>query len=163
VYCFYAGSQAVDFVKQYKQSGLKLPLYGAGFLTEGGVLAAEGDDARGVQTVMNYVPDLDNQANRQFSNAYQTKFQQTPDIYAVTAWDAAWVLDHAIAAAGANPTSASINAAIATLGAIDSPRGDWRFGPNGHSPIQAWYRRTVGPDGRPLANVTQQTLTTIGS
>jgi branched-chain amino acid transport system substrate-binding protein len=162
VYCFYAGSQAVDFVKQYQQSGLTIPLYGAGFLTEGAVLAAEGPAARGVQTVMNYVPDLDNPANRQFSNAYQSKYQLTPNIYAVTAWDAAWVLDNAIAAAGPNPTSASINAAIKQLGAIDSPRGDWRFG-SGHSPVQRWYLRKVDADGRPLANVTQQTLTTLGS
>jgi branched-chain amino acid transport system substrate-binding protein len=163
VYCFYAGTMAVDFVKQYKQSGLSLPLYGAGFLTEGAVLAAEGAAADGVQTVMNYVPDLDNPANRTFSTAYQQKFQTPPSIYSVTGWDAALLLDQAIAAAGANPTSESINTAIGKLGAIDSPRGSFRLGTVGHSPVQAWYLRKVAFDGRTRANVTQQTLTTLGS
>lgn len=163
VYCFYAGSMAVDFVKQYKQSGLNLPLYGAGFLTEGAVLNAEGAAADGVQTVMNYVPDLDNPANRTFSTAYQQKYQQPPSIYSVTAWDAALLLDQAIAAAGTTPTSESINTAISKLGAIDSPRGSFRLGTVGHSPVQAWYLRKVAFDGRTRANVTQQTLTTLGS
>lgn len=163
VYCFYAGTMAVDFVKQYKQSGLALPLYGAGFLTEGAVLNAEGAAADGVQTVMNYVPDLDNPANRTFSTAYQQKYQQPPSIYSVTAWDAALLLDQAIAAAGTNPTSESINTAISKLGAIDSPRGSFRLGTVGHSPVQAWYLRKVAFDGRTRANVTQQTLTTLGS
>lgn len=163
VYVFFAGTMAVDFVKQYKQSGLDLPLYGAGFLTEGAVLAAEGAAADGVQTVMNYVPDLDNPANRTFSTAYQQKYQSPPSIYSVTAWDAALLLDQAIAAAGTNPTSESINTAISRLGAIDSPRGSFRLGTVGHSPVQAWYLRKVAFDGRTRANVTQQTLTTLGS
>lgn len=163
VYVFYAGSMAVEFVKQYKQSGLTLPLYGAGFLTEGAVLTAEGAAADGVQTVMNYVPDLDNPANRTFSTEYQKKYQQPPSIYSVTAWDAALLLDQAIAAAGENPTSEAINTAIGKLGAIDSPRGSFRLGPVGHSPVQAWYLRKVAFDGRTRANVTQQTLTTLGS
>ncbi|GAA3348828.1 ABC transporter substrate-binding protein [Amorphoplanes nipponensis] len=163
VYVFFAGTMAVDFVKQYKQSGLALPLYGAGFLTEGAVLNAEGAAADGVQTVMNYVPDLDNPANRTFSTAYQQKYQQPPSIYSVTAWDAALLLDQAIAAAGTNPTSESINTAVSKLGALDSPRGSFRLGTVGHSPVQAWYLRKVAFDGRTRANVTQQTLTTLGS
>ncbi len=48
VYCFYAGSSAIDFVKQYAQSDVReLPLYAAGFLTEGGVLAAQGAGGEG--------------------------------------------------------------------------------------------------------------------
>ena len=40
VYCFYAGAEAVAFVKQYRQFGLagRIPLYCSGFVTEGGVL-----------------------------------------------------------------------------------------------------------------------------
>jgi branched-chain amino acid transport system substrate-binding protein len=164
VYCFYAGTSAVDFVKAYAQAGLKgrIPLYGAGFLTEGSVLAAEGADADGIQTVLNYAADLDNPANRAFATAFQKAYSATPNIYNVTGYDAASVLDQAIAAAGENPTSASINTAIGKLGAIDSPRGSWRFGQQ-HSPIQPWYLREVRTDGRGRANVVVQTLTTLGT
>src|SRR3712207_7027802 len=43
VYCFYAGAEAVAFVKQYQQFGLasKIPLYCSGFVTEGGVRSEE--------------------------------------------------------------------------------------------------------------------------
>ncbi|MGL4743880.1 MAG: ABC transporter substrate-binding protein [Dermatophilaceae bacterium] len=163
VYCFYAGTAAVDFVKQYDQAGLKgkVPLYGAGFLTEGAVLAAQGSAATGVRTVMNYAPDLDNPANRTFAPAFQTKHQSAPNVYTVTGYDAALVLDQAIAAAGPQPTSASINTAIGELGAIPSPRGEWRFGAN-HSPVQPWYLREVKTDGRAAANVVIQPLATLG-
>ncbi|SCL73590.1 amino acid/amide ABC transporter substrate-binding protein, HAAT family [Micromonospora peucetia] len=164
VYCFYAGTMAVDFVKQYEQAGLKgkVPLYGAGFLTEGSVLAAQGAAADGVQTVLNYAANLDNAANRAFAPAYQQKHQTAPNLYNVTGYDAALVLAAAIAAAGDKPTSESINAAIGKLGAIDSPRGQWRFGAS-HSPIQPWYLRKVQNDGRARANVVVQNLTTLGS
>lgn len=165
VYCFYAGTAAVDFVKQYAQSGLKakVPLYGAGFLTEGAVLTAQGADADGVRTVLNYAPTLDNPANRTFATAYQQRHTTAPNIYAVTGYDAALVLDLALAAAGPTPTSMSINTAIGALGAIDSPRGQWRFGTTNHSPVQPWYLREVKEDGRARANVVVQNLTTLGS
>jgi branched-chain amino acid transport system substrate-binding protein len=163
VYCFFGGSNAVDFVKQYHQSGLaaKAPLYAAGFTTEGAVLAGQGAAADGTFSSLNYAPDLDNPANRQFATEFQKKYDTIPDLYNVTAYDAALLLDRAIAAAGPNPTSASINAAIVQLGAIASPRGDWRFGTE-HSPIQPWYLRQVRADGRGRANVVVQTLTTLG-
>ncbi|HWS33260.1 MAG TPA: ABC transporter substrate-binding protein [Actinoplanes sp.] len=160
VYAFYAGTAAVDFVKQYEQSGLDIPLYGAGFLTEGTVLGAQKEAADGVYTVMNYAPNLDNPANRAFAPAYQDRFGAPPNIYAVTGWDAALLLDKAIAAAGENATGESINAAIAATGAVDSPRGEWRFGTL-HSPNQAYYLRQVRTDGRAQANVVTQTLTTL--
>jgi branched-chain amino acid transport system substrate-binding protein len=163
VFCFFGGKLGIDFVKQYAEAGLqnKLPLYAAGFTTEGAVLAAQGAAADGVYTSLNYAPNLDNPANRAFATAFQQKYQAVPDLYNVTAWDAAMLLDRAIADAGPNPTSESINAAIGRLGAIDSPRGQWRFGQE-HSPIQPWYLRQVRADGRGRANVVVQTLTTIG-
>lgn len=163
VFAFFGGTNAVDFIKQYAQSGLagKVPLYACGFTTEGAVLTAQGAAAEGIYSSLNYAPDLDNPANRSFATAFQQKNDAIPNLYNVTAYDAALLLDQAIAAAGANPTSEAINAAIGKLGAIPSPRGDWRFGTE-HSPIQPWYLRQVRTDGRGRANVVVQTLTTLG-
>jgi branched-chain amino acid transport system substrate-binding protein len=160
VYTFYAGTAAVDFVKQYRQAGLTIPLYGAGFLTEGNVLDAQGEAADGVRTVMNYAANLDNSANRAFAPAFQAKFQTTPNIYHVTGYDAALVLDQAIAGVGDTITGSTVNAAIGRLGVIDSPRGPWRFGTQ-HAPNQAYYLREVKQDGRARANVVIQNLTTL--
>jgi branched-chain amino acid transport system substrate-binding protein len=174
IYAFYAGRPAVEFVKQRKQFGVNLPLYGAGFLTEGAVLAAQGPAAEGVFTCMNYVADLSNAANQEFVRAHKERFGgAAPTVYAVTAWDAALVLDRATAMAAGAPavaggneagglTSASLNAAISQVGEIRSPRGDWRFGPR-HTPVQRWYLRQVRGDGRNLANVLVKELGTLGT
>ncbi|WP_432987734.1 ABC transporter substrate-binding protein [Dactylosporangium sp. CA-233914] len=164
VYTFYAGKAAIDFVKQYKQSDVKdIPLYAA-FVTEGSILQAEGDAAKDVFTVCNYSPDLDNEENRKFVAAWRQAYPDaTPTTYAMASYDAAAVLDRAIGAAGANPTSESINEQIGKLGQISSPRGQWQFGAKTHAPVQKWYLRQVRNDGRALANVLVQDLATVGS
>jgi branched-chain amino acid transport system substrate-binding protein len=163
VYTFYAGKAAIDFVKQYKQSDAKdIPLYGA-FITEGSILQAEGDAAKDILNVCNYSPDLDNEENRKFVAAWKQSFPDaTPTTFAMASYDAAAVLDRAIGAAGADPTSAAINEQVGKLGQISSPRGQWQFGKN-HAPIQKWYLRQVRNDGRALANVLVQDLATVGA
>ncbi|HKT04563.1 MAG TPA: ABC transporter substrate-binding protein [Rugosimonospora sp.] len=164
VYCFYAGTSAVDFVKQYAQSDVKdLPLYAAGFLTEGGVLAAQGPAARGIYSVLNYSPDLDNAANRSFTAAWRARHDGAPTTYAMASFDAGAVLDRAIAAAGPDPTPDAINAAIGNIGEIDSPRGTWEFSRTTHAPVQKWYLRQVRPDGRALSNTVVESLLTLGA
>jgi branched-chain amino acid transport system substrate-binding protein len=163
VYTFYAGGAAVDFVKQYAQSEVKdLPLFAAGFLTEGGVLNAQGDAARDIYSVLNYSPDLDNAENRAFVAAWKTDHDGPPTTYAMASYDAAAVLDKAIGSAGANPTADEINAAIGALGQIDSPRGAWQFSKKTHSPVQKWYLRQVRQDGRALSNTVVGDLATVG-
>jgi branched-chain amino acid transport system substrate-binding protein len=163
VFTFYAGGAAVDFVKQYAQFGLagEIPLYGAGFLTEGGVLNAQADAAEGVFTSMNYSADLDNAANKEFASAYTEKFGAAPTTYAAASWDAAQVLDQAIKNAGDDVTRESVNAAIAKLGDIDSPRGTWRFNDEG-TPIQTWYLRQVTKTDTGLANTLVSELVELG-
>jgi branched-chain amino acid transport system substrate-binding protein len=166
VYCFYAGKAAVDFVKQYAQSDIAdLPLYSAGFLTEGSTLPAEGKAAKGIHSVLNYAADLDNEANREFVAEWTARHKAPPTTYAMASYDAAAVLDKAIADAadeGGQVTSQTINEAIGGLGQIDSPRGAWQFGERTHAPVQTWYLRQVRRDGDQLANVMVQDLATLG-
>ncbi|MFC0033927.1 ABC transporter substrate-binding protein [Micromonospora chaiyaphumensis] len=163
VYTFYAGSAAVDFVKQYAQSEVKdLPLYAAGFLTEGGVLNAQGEAARDIYSVLNYSPDLDNAENRAFVAAWKAEHDGSPTTYAMASYDAAAVLDRAIAAAGDDVTPDRVNAAIGQLGQIASPRGTWQFSPTTHAPVQKWYLRQVRQDGRALSNTVVGDLATVG-
>src|SRR5699024_5147959 len=76
VFTFYAGGAAVDFVKQYDKFGLagEIPLYGAGILTEGGVINAQGEAAEGVFTSMIYSASLDNDLNTAFVEAYKAAY-----------------------------------------------------------------------------------------
>jgi len=162
VYAYYVGAEATSFVQQYAQSDARdLPLFGPGFLTEGRVLAAQGRAAVGVRTALNYAPDLDNPTNRRFVDAWRAKHNSLPTTYAMASWDAAYLLDRAIAAAGADLSPTAVNAALATIGLVDSPRGEWQFSGK-HSPVQKWYLRRVQVDGRTLTNSLIQDLDILG-
>ena len=163
VYCFFAGAEAVRFVKEYRAFGLadKYPLYAPGWLTEGDVLVAQGEDALGILTSNNYAHDLDNAANRTFVAEYQKAYNLSPSSYALAAYDAGWVLDRAIRAVGNDLTSERIENEIGKVGKVDSPRGPWEFGKN-RSPVQKWYLREVRKDGEVLGNVVIDELATLG-
>lgn len=88
---FFAGGGAVQFVKEYKAAGLKVPLCGSGFLTEG-VLAAQGEAAEGIETALHYGDGLDNPKNIAFRKAFKDKTQRDADVYAVQGYDSAQLL-----------------------------------------------------------------------
>ncbi|MEY3104780.1 MAG: hypothetical protein RJA72_812, partial [Pseudomonadota bacterium] len=84
VYTFFAGGGAVKFVKDYAAAGLKksIPLYGAGFLTDG-TLEAQGADADGLFTTLHYADSLASARDNAFRLAYAKTFKLQPDVYAV--------------------------------------------------------------------------------
>jgi branched-chain amino acid transport system substrate-binding protein len=152
VFAFYAGGEAVSFVQQYAEFGLKdsIPLYGSGFLTEGSVLDAQGEAAVGVRTSLHYSTEVDNEANADFVQAYQAAYDELPTVYAVQAYDAANVLARALEEAG-DLDGTAITDALDALGEIeDSPRGPWSF--NGQTPEQSIYLREVTDEDGTLLN-----------
>lgn len=157
-FCFFAGSEAVTFVQQYRQFGLatSVPLYGSGFLTEGGVLDAQGDAALGVRTSLHYASELDNPANQAFRESYEKAYDAVPTVYAVQTWDAANVLDRALRTSGSAEGDA-LSEALGKLGAIDdSPRGPWVF--EDQTPKQKFYlREVVEQDGTLVNSVIAET------
>lgn len=163
VFCFFAGAAAVEFLKQLRAEGYTGPIYAPGFLTEGNVLASFKDetDVLGIQTALNYSPDLNNAANRLFASAYRKKHGTSPTAYATASYDAAHVLNQAIRRAGESPTPPAVNLALGKIGRVDSPRGVWQFN-QPRTPQQRWYLREVQLDGQLLSNVLLTELATLG-
>lgn len=165
LFCYYTGDLAVAFVKAIKAANFNFAngfkIWSPGMLTEGYVLKQEGDAARGLYTAMNYSPDIDNTTNRRFVTDYQKAYTLIPSTYAMASYDAAAVLDKAIAGVTGDLTPVTLNAAIGRLGQIESPRGSWQFSQN-RTPQQTWYLRKVQPDGNVLSNVLAAELTTMG-
>ena len=157
VYCFYAGAEAVAFVKQYQQFGLadRIPLYCSGFVTEGGVLKAQGDAALGIKGSLHYSDQLDNPTNQKFVADYSARYGDTPTVYAVQAYDSAAVLDQALAKGA---TGDAIVEGLKGVGEVDSPRGPWRF-TDGHGPDQVYYLRETEEQGGRIVNAIVQPLT----
>lgn len=162
VFAAYAGTAALEFVRQYAAAGLDpARLYGPPDLTEGEVLDEAGDTAIGIRTAANYAPGLTGAANRAFTVAYRDEFARLPTIYAVAGYDAAVALDKAIRLTEGDPDRRGINAMLGDVGYLDSPRGRWQFN-QGRTPTQKWYLREVAADGPVLANRVVQELGTLG-
>ncbi|MGH8793524.1 MAG: ABC transporter substrate-binding protein [Stackebrandtia sp.] len=164
VFAFYGGANSVDFVKQYAQSDAKdLPLY-SNFLTEGTVLQAQGEEALGIQSAVPYSADLENEVNQEFVSAWSEGNDAPPSTAAVSAWDAGLVLDMAIGEIPEDEevTSEAISEAIAGLGDIASPRGEWHFGEATHAPVQRYYLREVQMNEDVLSNVMIDELEVLG-
>jgi len=147
VFAFFSGSDAVNFVKQYDQFGLKgaVKLTGAGFLTEPDVLPAQGKSALGVLTGHFYTPVLDNPVNKRFVKDFKARYgNKTPDGFAVQGYDTAEVIIRALKATNGNTQDKDkLVAAIARV-EFDSPRGRFRFDPRTQNVIQPFiYVREV--------------------
>lgn len=161
IFAFNAGATAVALLTAYNKSGLKdegVSLYGDGALTEGtSLLPAVGRAAEGVYTVSNYSPTLDNEQNRSFVAEYQRRYGMQPSEYVMMAYDAAAVLDGALATVRGDVTPEKIQQGITRLGMIDSPRGSWMFNQE-QRPVQPVYLRQVRLDGSVLSNVVLDQL-----
>ena len=149
VFVFYAGAEAVAFVQQFNQflGNEDIQLYGSGFLTEGTVLDQQGEAADGVRTVLHYSDQIDSPENTEFVEAYTAKWNMAPTVYSVQMYDAAAVLDKALAESD-GVDGKSIATALKSVGDIESPRGTWRFDAS-HDPDQPyWLREVQTVDGK---------------
>ena len=158
VYTFFAGGAAVKFVKDYSAAGLKksIPLYGAGFLTDG-TLDAQGADADGLFTTLHYADSLNTPRDNSFRLAYAKTYKLQPDVYAVQGYDAAQIL-----AIGTNAVKGDLNkkAEFATAvekAKIDSPRGPFMLSKS-HNPVQDIYLRQVTGKENKLISVASKAL-----
>ena len=147
VFAFFSGTDAVNFVKQYDQFGLKqsIKLTGAGFLTEPDVLPAQGASALGIITGHFYTPLLDNPTNHRFVKEFRDKFfGKVPDGFACQGYDTAEVIVRAVKALNGNTQDKDkLVDAIAKV-EFESPRGHFRFDPKTHNVIQPFiYVREV--------------------
>jgi branched-chain amino acid transport system substrate-binding protein len=157
VFAFFSGTDAVNFVKQFDQFGLKqnIKLTGAGFLTEPDVLPAQGKSALGVITGHFYTPVLDNPTNQRFVKEFREKFGgKMPDGFACQGYDTAEVIVRALKAVNGNTQDKMKLVEVIEKSEFDSPRGRFRFDPKSHNVIQPFiYVREVKEVAGGLNNV----------
>ena len=149
VYTFFAGGGAVKFVKDYAAAGLKksIPLYGAGFLTDG-TLEAQGADADGLFTALHYGDSLTVPRDASFRLSYVKTYKLQPDVYAVQGYDAAQMLAVGLAAVKGDLSKKAEFASAVEKTKIDSPRGPFTVS-KAHNPVQDFYlRQVVGKENK---------------
>ena len=162
VYTFFAGGGAVKFVKDYAAAGLKrsIPLYGAGFVTDG-TLEAQGADAEGLFTTLHYADSLNTPRDSAFRLAYAKTFKLQPDVYAVQGYDAAQMLAVGLNAVKGDVSKKAEFAAALRQAKFDSPRGAFTLSKS-HNPVQDVYLRQVTGKENKLVGVASKALTDPG-
>ena len=154
VYVFYAGGEAISFVKQYDSFGLKaeLPLYGSGFLTSPLYVNAQGEAAEGVITALHYAPTIESETNATFVAAFTAETGRAPSEFAVQGYDAARALIEAVKTGATD--RASLANALRQVN-FEGPRGGLSIDPATNNVIQPVYvyETVAGEDG-----LTQQVL-----
>lgn len=131
IYVWVAGADAVRFVKQYAEFGLKerLPLYGYATLTDDVILPALGDAALGIVTVGAYTSQLGNAANQKFVEEYEAAYKILPSRYSETGYTAAQLIVKALQLLKGDlgNRDAVVRALRQAAGEIESPRGALRL------------------------------------
>jgi branched-chain amino acid transport system substrate-binding protein len=159
VFAFYPGAAGAQFLTQYSQAGLKgqIPLYTA-FVIDALSLPRVKDLALDVSGAQHWVNDLANDANRKFVATFRAKYNRYPSFYAAQAYDAAHLIDSAVAAVkGDLGRKDAMRDAMRKAG-YASVRGPYRYG-NNHFPIQNFYLQEALKDAD--GNYTLRTTATV--
>jgi branched-chain amino acid transport system substrate-binding protein len=157
----FTGSNPVKFMKQYSDSGLKLPVCGGESAGDDALLTEFGDDAIGLITASPYTTDFDNDANRKFKALMAKDYNATPGFFAAGLYITGMVLEAALIALHGDPSNKE--ATIEALRAVrlgDTPRGPIYFDDHGNVVGNIFIRR-IEKAGDKLTNVTLKTYENI--
>ncbi|WP_425451945.1 ABC transporter substrate-binding protein [Bacillus taeanensis] len=141
VYAFFAGSDAVRFVQQYEQYGLKgkVPLIGSGWLVSEDVRGSQGTSGEGINASIFWDYNLDTPENQEFVKAYEAKYNERPSLESLEGYDAARIIVEAVKSLkGDLSSSDNIVKAISEV-SFTSPRGPIQFDQETHHIIQNMY------------------------
>jgi branched-chain amino acid transport system substrate-binding protein len=143
VFVNFAGQMCLHFHKQYKDSGIKLPVIGSGTNSDEFILPAQGDEILGYISPLHYSAALDIPANVQFQQKYQAKYKKIGSYYASHCYELATWLHLAIEAVKGNvEDKEGFLTAIKGVKLPNPVRGPFHLDEYGH-PIQNIYIRKV--------------------
>jgi len=138
VFTFMPGGMGVNLVKQYRQAGLESIPFLSAFTVDESTLPAQQDAALGLFGGANWAPDLDVAKNKEFVAAYEAKYGAVPGTYAMQAYDAAQLINAAVASVDGDVSNTDGLRAGLEAAEFDSLRGEFKLGTN-HYPVQDFY------------------------
>jgi branched-chain amino acid transport system substrate-binding protein len=147
------GADALRFVKQYAEFGLKgtIPLVGKAITLED-VLPAQGDDALGVVSVFHYSTALDTPENKRFVEAYTARYRRTPTGMSDQGYVGAQMIAKALDAVKGNIENQDGFLAALRRVEVDAPRGKVKLDAF-QNPIHTIYIFKVEKRGGVLQNI----------
>jgi branched-chain amino acid transport system substrate-binding protein len=157
-YDFMPGADAVRFIQQYSEFGLKEKMPLVGFtMIDSQMINTLGKSAVGVISALTYVDTIDNPESKKFVADYQAKYKTAPDLFADYGFVAARALAEALKAVDGDASNKDKLAEAMTKVSFKAPRGAFRFDPVTHNPIQDIYICQVIESGGKLTTKTLST------
>ena len=163
VYALVLGRAALQFMRQYREFGLKdrVLLIGGGTTTDEHVLPFMGDEALGVITALHYSAALPTPANQRFAAAYRARYKKVPSYYSESMYSGTrWLVAAADALHGQVEDSERFLQALRSARVDDLPRGPVRLDEYG-SPIENVYIRKVERVSGELQNTVIETMPAV--
>ena len=141
LYVFYAGGEAINFIKQAHSFGLEktMKITGAGWTTSPLFLPAQQDAALGFIGSLNYVPSIDTIENNNFKKAYIDKHGRVPSEFAVQGYDTGKVIVEAIKSLSGDVSSKVELANAINNISVKGPRGPLTIDKKSNNVVQNIY------------------------
>lgn len=139
-YDFMPGADAIRFIQQYSEFGLKEKMPLTGFtIIDTQTINTLGKAGVGVISALTYVDTVDNPESKKFAADYQAKYKAAPDLFADYGYVAAKALDEALKMVDGDTSNKDKLAEAMTKVKFNAPRGPFRMDPITHNPIQDIY------------------------
>jgi branched-chain amino acid transport system substrate-binding protein len=149
VFSFLAGTDAIRFVQQYEQFGVKgkIPLTGTQEFLDPLVTDPAGKAAEGIIGATMYNASLDNPANKKFVEEFKKKYNKLPNYFNVQGYDSAQVIAKAVEKAG-SVKSEDLVKVLKDI-TFSSPRGELAMDPKTHNlALDMYLAKNVWKDGK---------------
>lgn len=163
VFAIFSGGDAIRFMKQYREFGLKdrIPLIGGGALTDESVLKSMGEEALGVITPLQYSAALQTPEMRRFISDYWARYRDIPGYRAESAFTAGMLMKRAIESIGGEVENReALLRALRSVPELPAPRGPVRLDSYGN-PVQNIYIRKVEMVSGRLQNTVIDTIPAV--
>jgi len=134
-YDFMPGADAVRFIQQYSEFGLKEKMPLTGFtIIDSQTVSALGKAAVGVISALTYV-----NPPPQFAANFRAKYKISPDLFADYGYVSAKAIGEALKMTGGDASNKDKLAEAMSKVKFNAPRGPFRMDPETHNPIQDIY------------------------
>lgn len=155
IYAFYAGSEAIQVVKQHADFGLheKIPLIGDHWVYDEALWPALGDLVLKAKHVASHFPGIDTPTNKKFVDAFRKKFNMDPDVSAELGYDNAKAIMLTFEKLGGKmPEDKAVFVSTMRGLTFDAPRGKIVFNAHNSALLEKVYIVEIvkGANGKPV-------------
>lgn len=153
VYVFFPGGMGIQYVIEYDKFGLKatIPLSGPAWTVGPLFIDKQGKSAVGFLGPINYVPTLDNAANKKFVAEFRKRSGgRDPDEVTINGYDAIQMIALGLKAVNGKTDNKKAMMEAIRKATYDGPRGPMRIDPKTNNIVQNIYMIEVKEvDGKP--------------